>query len=101
MLYVLKEVRLHPQFPVSLGLLKATTVHCVAHQPLGVVLVVLAFLVATFFIHPFSLAVGLTDETSLDALSVVLAFFGAALCIIELPGPLAYKLQRKCFSQVQ
>lgn len=56
----------------------------VLREPLGVVLVVLAFLVASFGVNPLSYVVGLPVSNHLSALPVILGVVGTLLCLAEL-----------------
>lgn len=64
----------------------------VLREPLGVILVVLAFLLASFFIDPFQQIVGMPPERTLEAGAVVAAILGTLLCITELPAGAADQL---------
>eukprot|EP01138_Halocafeteria_seosinensis_P014676 gb/GECG01014981.1/.p1 GENE.gb/GECG01014981.1/~~gb/GECG01014981.1/.p1 ORF type:complete len:444 (+),score=24.70 gb/GECG01014981.1/:1-1332(+) len=64
----------------------------VLREPLGVVMVVLAFLVASFFINPFSAIVGLKQPNDIDALSVFLGIAGALACLLDVPLQYANKI---------
>lgn len=59
----------------------------VLREPLGVIMVVLAFLLASFFIDPFQRIVGLPPENALDPGAVVAAIIGTLLCLAEVTVP--------------
>lgn len=69
----------------------------VLREPLGVILVVLAFLVASFFIDPFQQLVGLPKEHALDAGAVVSAVLGTLLCLAQLSLPVAHAVLTRNF----
>jgi len=69
----------------------------VLREPLGVILVVLAFLVASFFIDPFQQLVGLPKEHALDAGAVISAVLGTLLCLAQFSLPVAQQLATKAF----
>jgi hypothetical protein len=54
-------------------------------QPLGAVLVVLAFLFASFLVDPFQRVVGLTAASSLRPEAVVFGVLGSLLCSWDVP----------------
>jgi len=57
----------------------------VLREPLGAVLVVLAFILASLFIAPFERVVGMTGDATPSAVSVMLAIIGTVMCILTLP----------------
>jgi len=63
-------------------------------QPLGVILVVLAFVLSTFCIKPFSAIAGLGTEGEgvIEPSAVVAGVVGAALCMVELPNATAWRV---------
>jgi hypothetical protein len=65
----------------------------VLRHPLGVVLVVLAFVLASFFIAPFQAIVGIQGDKGTDAGASVLAVVGSVLCLAELPAPWLVRLE--------
>lgn len=55
------------------------------HEPAGAVLVVLAFLFASFLVNPFQKLFGVDEGSTLTAGPVVVGAIGALLCVLEIP----------------
>jgi hypothetical protein len=82
------------------GLLLNTAVNAVywlamiilLREPLGPLLVVLAFLFGSFLVDPFQAAVGLPSGGSLPPDAVLLGLAGAALCVVDVPTAVVARL---------
>jgi len=68
----------------------------VLREPMGPLLVVLAFLAATFAVVPLQRAIGMAAAGSLTPGVVVLGVAGALTCAIDLPRPLADAAAAAC-----
>lgn len=81
----------------------------ILREPLGAIMLVLAFLSATFLVDPFSTLVGLPSSGSIPARAIAMGLLGALLLLADLPLHIADRLllfvcplqccRRACFRQ--
>jgi hypothetical protein len=69
-------------------------------EPFGAILLVLAFLFASFLVSPFQVLVGLPGGSTIPPVAIVLGVAGALLCVMETPLEKAQRLWDSAISHL-